>query len=105
MTEESKGAAGAEESFIRKGPGGILFAGPDAVALYRAISLHSALRMYRSTRLLPFRGTNITKLLASAAEVMGRSTTYKRAALDAAIADLERWISVMRSALPTEVSE
>ncbi len=84
-------------------PGGVSFVGPDAVALYRALSLAQALRMYARTGLVPTRGITATKLLQLATELTGKR--YARGTHAQAADDLRTWIETMKAALPVEVRE
>lgn len=76
------------------------FAGPDAVALFQAVQLRSAINMYVETggRLIPTRGVTITKMLAFATRLTGQK--YKRTQAKQALVDLDAWIATMRIALP-----
>lgn len=88
------------DSFIEYTAGGILFSGPDAVRLQMAITLRSGIKMYVSSRgqLIPTRGMGITKMLALAGSLTGK--TYKRSQTAEAQQDLHIWIETMKSALP-----
>lgn len=93
----------ADQSHIMKiGPdGGTFFAGPDAIALYRAITIRAALRMYAQCGMLPTRGMTPTKMLRAAGEYTGQY--YGRVNVNKcqkAIKDLDEWIAAMRAALP-----
>lgn len=87
------------QSAIVVGKGGTLFAGHDAVQLFRAIALNSALRMLKAG-LQPTRGLTRTKALAMVTPYTGQ--TYKRTELDRAAQDLHVWIETMKSAIPVE---
>lgn len=75
------------------------FVGPDAVALFRAATLRSALSLLK-LGISPRRGLSSTKALAMCREYTGQS--YKRNEHDRAIHDLTTWIEAMKSALPVE---
>jgi hypothetical protein len=93
----------SEESYIKKiGPdGGTFFVGPDAIALYRAITLRAALRLYAQSGMLMTRGMTPTKLLRHAStytgKVYGRGNVNK---CQAAVKEMDEWIAAMRAALP-----
>jgi hypothetical protein len=76
------------------------FVGPDAVALYQAAVLKSAIGLLQKG-IKPTRGYTMTKALAAAGRLTGK--TYKRTQSDAAIADIEQWILAMKLALPVVV--
>lgn len=78
--------------------GGTTLAGPDAVNLFRAITLVSALRLYARTRMLMTRGATPTRLLAWAKEYTGK--TYKRGDYVQAADDVQKWVNTMKAALP-----
>lgn len=78
--------------------GGIMFSGPDAVNLARAISVKSALRLAMAG--LTVRGVTKTGLLKIASEYTGKQ--YKRGEYEKAREDLTTWIETMKLALPIE---
>jgi len=79
--------------------GGIAFVGADAVNLFRAKMLRSAIKML-AVGLKPTRGFTAKKALAMASEYTGKA--YKRGQLAEARADVEVWIHAMESAIPVE---
>jgi hypothetical protein len=78
--------------------GGMMFSGPDAVNLARAISVKSALRLAMVG--LSIRGVTKTGLLKIASEYTGKK--YKRGEYQQAREDLDLWIETMKLALPIE---
>lgn len=81
--------------------GGTMFTGPDSIALYRAIALRGALKLYARSGILPTRGMTITKMLKAATEYTGKD--YGRGNVNkaqAAAAEMTVWIETMRSAIP-----
>lgn len=88
------------ESYISLSPAGTCYSGPDAVAYFHARSLQGAISLYikSSGQIIPTRGMTITKMLALATKITGKS--YKRTQAQAAHDDLQIWTSTMRSALP-----
>jgi type II secretory pathway component PulF len=80
--------------------GGTVFHGTDAVNLFRAAVLSSALGLLK-VGISPRRGLTITKALAMCHEYTGQK--YKRTEIDRAREDLRTWIEAMKSALPVEV--
>lgn len=78
--------------------GGVMFSGPDAVNLARAISVKSALRLAMVG--LTVRGVTKTGLLKIASEYTG--INYKRGEYQKAREDLTTWIETMKLALPIE---
>lgn len=91
-----------QSHIMQVGPdGGTMFVGPDAISLYRAITLRAALRMYAQCGMLPTRGMTPTKMLQAAAEYTGKA--YGRGNVNkcqAAVKDLDVWIAAMRAAIP-----
>jgi hypothetical protein len=81
--------------------GGMSFSGPDAVELFRAATLKSALGLL-SKGIRPTRGLTMTKALKMVTEYTGQ--TYKRSVAEAerARTDLTVWIETMKSAIPVE---
>jgi len=86
------------DSFIQHTAGGVLFSGPDAIRLQQAITLRSAIKLYRSCGVIPTRGMGITKMLALTTNITGKK--YKRTQTEDAMRDLHIWIETMKSALP-----
>jgi hypothetical protein len=77
---------------------GVMYSGPDAVNLARAITVRSALRLAKIG--MSVRGANKTQLLKIASEYTDR--TYKRGQYDLAISDITVWIETMKLAMPVE---
>jgi hypothetical protein len=77
---------------------GVMYSGPDAVNLARAITVRSALKLAKIG--LSVRGANKTQLLKIASEYTDR--TYKRGQYDLAISDITVWIETMKLAMPVE---
>lgn len=90
------------DSRIITGPGGITFAGKDAVQAYRAIVLRSALAML-DKGIIPTRGMTKRKALAMASGYTGKA--YRNTEIEKARADLQVWIDAMKLALPVERRE
>ena len=78
--------------------GAMTFAGPDAVALYRATALWAGLRMYAQSRMQPNRAWTPTAMLKAAGSITGK--TYKRGQYETAAADLKIWMEAMKAAMP-----
>jgi hypothetical protein len=90
------------DSIIHHSGGGISFNGPDAVNLFRATALWSALGLYAKTGIKPNRAWTPTVMLKMAGEYSGK--TYKRGQHDQARADVKVWMDAMKAALPVVVS-
>ena len=82
--------------------GGTMFAGPDAVAVFQAAALASGIGLLQ-VGIKPRRDWTMTKALAKASQYTG--IKYKRTEADKARSDLKHWISLMKSALPTEIKD
>jgi len=78
-----------------------VFAGTDAVTLFKALALATGIRLL-SRGIRPRPGWTMTKALAAATVYTGQK--YKRTEHERAQADLRTWIETMKSALPTEVT-
>lgn len=87
------------ESVITTGRGGTMFAGPDAVELFRAATLQSAIKLLK-VGIMPTRGMTSAKAFKLVTPYTGQ--TYKRGEHDRAMADLKVWIETMKSAIPVE---
>lgn len=89
----------SDDSFIQRSPtGSVLFAGPDGVAVYRALVLSSALRLL-AQGIQPNRYCTVTSTLRAASEITRKP--YKRNQLLLAAEDLQVWAHNMELALPT----
>jgi hypothetical protein len=87
-----------DESYVKCDANSITFAGPDAVHMYRVLSLMNAISLHKKSGLIPTRGMGIMRMFKQAQEFTGQ--TYKRGEHDRAIDDLHTWIQLMRSSLP-----
>ena len=85
------------EVIVHEG-GGVTFIGQDAVRLYKAMALVSALELYARSEIIPTRGMTITRLMAIASSVSGKK--YGRGQALIAAEDVQVWIEVMKSAMP-----
>lgn len=88
-----------QSEIVHHAHGGITLAGPDAVNLYRAITLKQGLRMYARTGMLLTRTATPTVLLKIANEYTGKKYTGKDKYNQAAD-DVQVWIDTMKAALP-----
>ena len=86
------------DSYIHHTSNGTTYSGPDAVRLQQAITLRSAITLYRACGVIPTRGMGIVNMLKLATTIT--SKTYKRTQSAQAEADLHIWIETMKSALP-----
>ena len=88
-------------------PTSILYSGPDAVNLYAVTALRTSLSLYLRTggRLRPHRGWTLRAALTTASRFTGQRYKASRPEAERAIADLQVWISTMRSALPITESQ
>ena len=75
----------------------VCFDGPDAVALYRAATLWSAIGLLQKG-IQPTRGFTMAKALKMATGLTGKP--YKRTQSEAARADVKIWMDAMKAALP-----
>ncbi len=88
-----------QSEIIHHRHGGTTLVGPDAVNLYRAIHVQSALLMYAKTGMLMTRGATPTVLLRIAKEYTGKDYKGKDKYTQAAD-DVRVWIDTMKAALP-----
>jgi hypothetical protein len=98
-SHRSKGKNTMTDSYISHGKGGTVFAGADAIRLFTAVTVRSAIGMLKKG-IKPSRHWTMTKALRMATSYSGK--TYKRTEADRAMADLTLWIDAMRCALPIE---
>jgi hypothetical protein len=86
------------ESFIQSGPdGGILFSGREAVEVYQAIALRSALRLLEAG-IKPGRGWTLGKALIRATSITGVEYKGKKD-IERAREDLRAWYMAQRESL------
>ena len=78
--------------------GGTTFSGPDAVNLYRAIALKTALNMYARHGMQANRQLTPTVMLVEAGKYTGK--VYKRGMYAVAVEDMQVWVDTMKLALP-----
>lgn len=84
------------KSSITSTPGGTVFSGPDAVAIFRATAIASALKLYANTGMKMNRAYTPTAMMKAAHQITGLK--FKpRQYLEAAAA-LKEW-ALMQSAL------
>jgi hypothetical protein len=76
------------------------YVGRDAVAVVKALTLWSALKLYHNSggRIIPTRGVGITKMLALVTQYTGKK--YKRTEVITAAEDVKKWADEMKAALP-----
>lgn len=77
-----------------------LASGPDAMRCMQVATLITAIRMMRTTRMIPTRGFTMKRGLEMAASYTGRK--YKRTEAEQAEKDLKVWLETMKSAIPVE---
>jgi hypothetical protein len=71
------------------------FAGIEEVTVFQAITTKHGIKMMK-LGMRPNRGWTMTKALAAAGRIVGK--TYKRTEADAAVADLDAWVRAQRGA-------
>lgn len=76
------------------------YVGKDAVSLFRARVIASALRLYAKTKIKANRAYTPKNMLAAATDITGKS--YKRGQFEQAAADIDKWAAEMKAALPIE---
>ncbi len=86
------------QSHIDVHPGGTSFVGADAVKLFRAISMMSALSFYGKHKMVMTRGLSSTLMLQIAKEFTGK--TYRRGQHAQAAEDVRAWVDAMKAAMP-----
>jgi hypothetical protein len=96
------GSHDTTESKIVVGADGTTFVGPDAVNLFRATALWSALRLCAKTGMIPNRAWTKTAMLNMATEYTGQK--YRRGQFGKASEDVKLWIDAMKAAIPIEQS-
>jgi len=88
----------SDESYISKGPGGMTFAGPRGVALYRATVIKHALLFYDRTGMKVNKAYTPKNMMKAASEITGH--TYKPREYLKAADDLGRWIIEQSQTIP-----
>lgn len=86
------------DSVILVGKGGTTFAGPDAVALYRATAIQVALRTYARSKMKMNRHWTPSRMLNAANEITGK--TFKRGQYLEAADAVQSWCEAMKAAMP-----
>jgi hypothetical protein len=86
------------DSYITTRDGSTSYVGPDATNLLRAIMLSQGIKMWSKYKMIPTRGVTITYMLSQATAYTGK--TYKSKETEQAIADIDTWVSAMKSAIP-----
>lgn len=87
-----------EDHIHHSSTGSVSFVGKDAVLVFSAFALASALRLYARTRMKPNRQWTPSEMLKAAGRRTGK--TYQRGQYLLAAEDLEIWGREMRDALP-----
>ena len=88
-----------EDSYIEIFNGGVAMVGPDAVEMFRAIQLKSALKFYLKTGMLPTHGVTGPKMLLLATSIT-KQPYDGNGKYDRALGDLHNWIETMKCGMP-----
>ena len=87
------------DSYVKKtADGTVMFAGRDAVELFRTVALRRAIILYAKCGMKVNRMWTPAAMLATAGSITGKG--YKRGQFDLAIADLSAVIDAMRAVVP-----
>lgn len=78
----------------------VSFVGPDAIALYRALIIEKAIRLYVKTGLKPSRMYTPTAMLKAASSITSKQ--YRRGDLLKAADDIRTWSDTMRAGMQVE---
>lgn len=78
--------------------GSTAFVGEDAVKLFQAAAVATALRLYARTGIIMARGAKVSDYLRVAGQFTGK--TYKRGQHMQAATDLQVWVDTMKAAMP-----
>lgn len=89
------------ESSIKHHAGGTMFAGREAVDVFRGIVIANALEFYAKTGMKVNRAYTPTAMLGAAKGITGK--TYKRGQYAAAAADIREAVRIARAAIPETV--
>ena len=87
-----------DSSITLHSSGAISYDGPEAVDLYRAKTLASALKMYARSGIIPTRGVTITVMLRMATGYTRKA--YKRGDALKASEDVKVWADTLMAAMP-----
>lgn len=93
----------ADDSQVTIQNGVISFNGPDAVALFHASTLISAIRIFLATGMSVNRAYTRKNMLFTAANITQKAYPQSRRGLEMACDDLIIWRDNMASAIPVEV--
>jgi len=91
------------ESYIKHSAGGTTFVGPDAVSYYAAMSVRSALKLWRDAKIKVNGSFTVRRYLDNATHYTKKPYTVRQ--VSQAIDDLHVWCNAMRSALPESTEE
>ncbi len=89
-----------DNSHIVLKPECTVFEGPDAILLFKAMTLRSALKLHLRTGMFPTRGMNITRMLGLVSGFTGKKYTTRQR--EQAYDDLHNWVETMKAAMPIE---
>jgi hypothetical protein len=89
----------SDNTAITHHDGGTTLTG-DAITLMRWKSVQMAIRLWAQTGMKMTRGANISYLLAEATKITGKPYKKSAAGYAAAVDDLEKSITTLRSAIP-----
>lgn len=88
-----------DKSYLEYGKhGATSIVGPDAIAMFRAFTLASGIRLYLKTGLIPTRGCTPKVMRELATGITKKQ--YKRSELAKAADDVHEWAITMKAALP-----
>lgn len=90
----------SNDSYIETTAGSTTFAGPDAVALYRATAIRHAIMLYLRTGIIANRAYTPTNMARIAGTITGKTYTRGKSGLVKAALDLDAWYAAMKAALP-----
>lgn len=90
---------GPQDSYVEVFDGGVAMVGEDAILLFRAITLRSALGLYLKIGMLPSRNITPAKMLALTTTITKQPYTGN-GKYDRALEDLTKWIDTMKAAMP-----
>jgi hypothetical protein len=89
-----------DDSFVRLSDGATTYAGADAVTLFRAHMIRSAIRLWLDTGLKANRAWTPTNMRLAAERITGKPYSRGKQGLWRAYDDLGIWLSTMKTALP-----
>ncbi len=86
-----------KDSIHHYGRGGVSFSGPNAVEVFRSLSLASGLKLYASAKILPNRMWTPSAMMKAASQITGKQ--FKPRDYEGAAKALQKWAEALRATI------